>query len=130
MGTSAESQGAPMTLFDMWQFTDIISGRDQGLAEKCTMLGLGIDKFEEGEEAEYLVRRIIGFDSANKSLAIDGQVRQGQIIQFQVRDGQSALAEMESLLKKVAVCKIEKSVEGKIPMALLLFSDTERGEHP
>lgn len=74
-----------MTLFDMWQYTDVISDRDQGLAEKCTMLGLGIDKFEEGKDAEYLVRRIIGIDNANKALAIDGQVRQGQIVQFQVR---------------------------------------------
>ncbi|KAJ8907990.1 hypothetical protein NDN08_008091 [Rhodosorus marinus] len=126
MGTSMESQGAPMTLFDMWQYTDVISGRDQGLAEKCTMIGLGIDKFEEGEEPEYLVRRIIGIDNTNKALAIDGKVRQGQIIQFQVRDGQSALVELESLLKKVAVFKIEKSVEAKFPIALLLFSDTER----
>jgi len=128
IGTPSESEGPPSSLFNMWQFTDLISDRDKKLAEKCTLLGLGIDLFEEDKQPEYVVRRILGFDKEKLAVAIEGGVRQGQILQYQVRDEESSFRELDKLLQKLKELRVEKSVEGKEPYGMFFFSDVERGD--
>lgn len=85
IGTSMEAEGSPMELFEMWEFSDLISEKDKKLAKECTLLGLGIDLFEEGKQPEYVVRRILDYDKRNIAVTTEGGVRQGQIVQYQVR---------------------------------------------
>ena len=72
---------------------------DQKLAQTAVLLGRVINEYQEDfAQGDFLVRNLIGHDPASGALAIGDWVRTGQTVQFQVRDGATAAADLETLL--------------------------------
>ena len=78
-----------------------------------------VDEFKTGD---FLVRNILGADAENGAVALGAWPRVGQTLQFQLRDRESAAAELRALLA-------EADRSPKRPFASLVFSCTGRGKH-
>ncbi len=97
---------------------------DQQLARTALFLGRVINEYkEEFGRGDFLIRQLIGLDQNSGALAVGDWMRTGQTVQFQVRDGESAHAELKQLLIK------EKELLGpNEPEGAVLFSCLGRGE--
>lgn len=72
------------------------------------------DSFDQGD---FLIRGVLGADRASGSVAIGYQAEIGEVLQFQVRDEDSASRELDRLLEPV---------EGR---SALVFTCNGRGSH-
>jgi len=94
----------------------------RGLAQRALHLGIVMDeqrnRFERGD---FLVRNLIGVDRSSGSLAIGDLIREGQTVQFHVRDARSASEDLHLLLAA------ERSRHRMPPLGALLFSCCGRG---
>lgn len=72
---------------------------------------------------DYLVRNIIGFDLDNAAVLVGDYVSQGQAIMFCRRDGNSAIEDMERMLKNI------KSRLTSTPKGALYYSCLARGRN-
>lgn len=134
LATQTEAQAAPMLLFDMWNTLNQISETDKILASKYLLLGVEVearkgDKTKEGEVGKVVVRKVLGFNNETQSIAVDGPIRIGQAVQFQVRDEKAALDELDILFKRASLEAAAKLSDGLRPVGVLMFVDSERGEN-
>ena len=74
---------------------------------------------EDFRPGHFLIRNIIGADPDSGAVVIAGIPRVGQTVQYQLRDRQSAHADLRRVLKLAEI--------GSPPLATLLFSCTGRG---
>lgn len=99
-----------------------LSSHDRNLAQNALHVGVVMDeqrnRFERGD---FLVRNLIGADRTTGSLAIGDQLTEGQTIQFQVRDAQSASEDLHLLLAA------DRSRHVQPPLGALMFSCCGRG---
>ena len=76
--------------------------RDRELVNRGVHLGRVVSEYlERFEQGDFLVRNVIGFDPENGALAVGDYFRTGQTVQFHVRDGQTADAELRQLLAAI-----------------------------
>ena len=96
---------------------------DQKLAQMAVLLGRVINEYQEDfAQGDFLVRNLVGHDPASGALAIGDWVRAGQTVQFQVRDGATAAADLDALLRR------EHEQAGRAPVrGALLVSCMGRG---
>lgn len=146
--TPGASVGPPMILLDMWGKADVISPEDRAYASKYLLFGvevptvadmavfsLGRDatKEEESEIPEsqkpipMVIRKVVGFNESTSSLGIEGDVRLGSRVQFQIRDEEAARVELLTLLDRLQLEGSSKAMEGMSLMGAILLADTERG---
>jgi small ligand-binding sensory domain FIST len=94
---------------------------ERNLAQQALHLGIVIDeqrnRFERGD---FLVRNLLGADRKSGSLVIGDVVKEGQTVQFHVRDAQSASEDLHLLLAA-------QQRQGSPPLGALLFSCCGRG---
>jgi small ligand-binding sensory domain FIST len=96
---------------------------DKAVAKDNLFVGLAMSEYlEEFKTGDFLVRNLIGGDPQSGVLAVGTSPRVGQTLQFQLRDRESADAELRHLVE--AVWK-----EGVEPFATLLFCCNGRGRH-
>jgi len=99
--------------------------RDQELFRHSLFLGIGMTGGrEEYRRGDFLVRNIIDMDASENTLAIGAGLREGQVVQFQLRDAATSAADVEALLAAYARRTPPTRVEGA-----LLFSCVGRGKH-
>lgn len=99
-----------------------LSGEERRLAHRALHLGVVIDEHRNRfERGDFLVRNLIGADRNSGSVAIGDVVKEGQTVQFHVRDAQSASEDLHLLLAA------ERSRQEKLPLGALLFSCCGRG---
>jgi small ligand-binding sensory domain FIST len=84
-------------------------------------LGAGRPALQYGP-GDFLVRQVVGADEPSGALVVGTQVRQGQTVQFHLRNRATSRFDLESVLTKTV-----KSVSGQ-PQGALLFSCLGRGE--
>ncbi len=77
-----------------------------------------IDEFRSGD---FLIRNIIGADPNSGAVVIGGIPRIGQTLQYQLRDGEAADADLRGVLQALP------SAHPKTPVASLVFSCLGRG---
>lgn len=151
LGTSTQAVAAPMTLLDMWTRLDTISLEDSRLASKYLLVGSEVkaaqpslsklvdsdnknkdnDVEDRHKEVVMISRKIIAFNEATKSVAIDvgdRPIRLGTRIQFQIRDEEGARKELMNMFDKLILESGSKAMEGFSIRAGILMTDTERGE--
>ena len=75
----------------------------------------------EFQRGDFLIRNVIGLDSATGALAITERVRVGQTVQFQVRDAASADEDLHALLQ------LDLSAHERRPAGALVFTCNGRG---
>ncbi len=98
-----------------------LSPIDRGLASRGLHIGVVANNHDESFRAgDFLIRGVIGGDRSTGVIAIGGQVEVGDVVQFQVRDGASAAAELEHLLGA--------DPDGQRSKGSLVFTCNGRGE--
>ena len=117
-----ELDGSPAleVLRDLYQ---VLSERDRELARNSLFLGVVMDEFQEYPQlGDFLIRNIVGMDPRSGALAIGERLREGQIVQFHLRDAQTSTEDLTALVNQYRDRYRETGVEGA-----LLFSCLGRG---
>jgi small ligand-binding sensory domain FIST len=95
---------------------------ERELMRRGLHIGRVINEYQsEFQRGDFLIRNVVGLDSASGALAITDRVRVGQTVQFQVRDAASADEDLHELLQ------IDVSAHEQRPAGALLFTCNGRG---
>ena len=109
-------------LRDLYQ---VLSDRDKELARHSLFLGVVMDEFQEYPQlGDFLIRNIVGMDPRHGALAIGERLREGQIVQFHLRDAQTSTEDLKAMVNQYRDRYRETGVEGA-----LLFSCLGRGQY-
>ena len=88
-------------------------------------LGVVMDEFiDEPQQGDFLIRNVMGMDDRNGSLAIGEMLKEGQMVQFHLRDADTSAQDLAAVLERYAGDNRENSVQGA-----LLFSCLGRGQY-
>ncbi|MCP4896976.1 MAG: hypothetical protein GY906_08365 [bacterium] len=98
--------------------------RDQDLLRYSLFLGLvmeeGCTQYNHGD---FLVRNVLGLDSDTNALIVGAELRQGQVIQFHLRDEQTSRDDLQQMLDSYSAS------HSTPPDGAVLFSCLGRGKH-
>jgi small ligand-binding sensory domain FIST len=85
--------------------------------------GLAMDPAKSPlERGDFLVRNLAGVDRGSGAVAVAGDVRVGQTIQFQIRDAEAARADLEAM-----VARVRRALAGRRPAFGLYTNCARRG---
>jgi len=100
-----------------------LSEEERRIAHRALHIGVVIDEHHNRfERGDFLVRNLIGADRSSGSVAIGDVVREGQTVQFHVRDARSASEDLNLLLAA------ERSRQVQPTLGALVFSCCGRGQ--
>jgi small ligand-binding sensory domain FIST len=101
-----------------------LDARDQNLLQQALFIGLVMDPLKSHfTQGDFLVRNVVGIDPDKGLLAIGAMLRRGLVVQFHLRDAQTAEEELSQALNAYASRPGREQVAGA-----LLFSCLGRGE--
>ena len=99
--------------------------RDQELMQSSLFLGIVMDDFiEDPKQGDFLVRNVVGLDSRTGIMAIGENLREGQRVQFHLRDALTSADDLAAALGRYT----DENKDGQSQGALL-FSCLGRGEY-
>ena len=99
--------------------------RDRELLGQAIFLGIAMDPLaSEHGAGDFLVRNVIGIDPQRGAIAIGETLRNGQSVQFHVRDARTSDDDLQDMLGRFADQPRARAAAGA-----LLFSCLGRGEH-
>lgn len=102
-----------------------LSERDQGLMRNSLFLGVVMDEFiDDPQQGDFLIRNVMGMDDRSGSLAIGEMLKEGQLVQFHLRDADTSAQDLAAVLERYAGDNRENRVHGA-----LLFSCLGRGQY-
>jgi small ligand-binding sensory domain FIST len=85
-------------------------------------IGIALNEYQETfHRGDFLILNVVGVDKKSGALKAGGLIRVGQTVQFQIRDGETADADLKRLLER------HSSEYPRLPAAGLLFSCNGRG---
>jgi small ligand-binding sensory domain FIST len=100
-----------------------LHGRDRELLGQGVHLGLVINSSEaEPGQGDFLIRGLTGADAESGAIAVSGEVEVGQVVQFHLRDADSADDDLRRALKRETA-----ALGGRQPAGALLFTCNGRG---
>ena len=105
-----------------------LPGRDQELFRNQLLLGVGVNPVlypDDQNTNEFLIRNIVGADPEKGILAIGELIREGQIVQFHVRDAVSSAEDLRRQLHRY----LGDSTRPSQPQAAIMFECTGRGSY-
>jgi small ligand-binding sensory domain FIST len=101
-----------------------LDARDQNLLQHALFLGLVMDPLKSHfTQGDFLIRNIVGLDTEKGLLAIGAHLRQGQMVQFHLRDARTSADDLNETLSMYANRGAQEHLSGA-----LLFSCLGRGE--
>jgi len=122
-GIIRELAGRP-ALARLREVMDGLTDDDRRLVEHGVLAGVVIDENRpEYEQGDFLIRGIVGGDPDSGAIAVGEHVRIGQVMRLQVRDHESAHADLHAALQ---------AARGEMPHpagGALVFSCNGRGTH-
>ena len=99
--------------------------RDRGLLQNSLFLGVVMDELIDSPvQGDFLIRNVVGMDQATGGLAIGEMLKEGQLVQFHLRDAETSTDDLQAVLTRYA----DEHRENDIPGALL-FSCLGRGQY-
>jgi small ligand-binding sensory domain FIST len=102
-----------------------VSKRDQELLGHSLFLGVVMDELIDNPvQGDFLIRNVVGMDQSTGALAIGEMLKEGQLVQFHLRDAETSTDDLTAVLSRYA----DEHRENDIPGALL-FSCLGRGEY-
>lgn len=117
-----ELGGAP-ALQRLQTVFESLTGEDRRRAHRALHLGIVIDEHQNRfERGDFLVRNLVGADQTTGAVAIGDVVQEGQTVQFQLRDAQSASEDLNLLLAA------DRATHRHPPLGTLMFSCCGRGQ--
>ena len=98
---------------------------DRRLINSALHVGVVMDPLqEEFQRGDFLIRNVMGLHQETGALVVGEMLREGQVVQFHVRDGRTAADDLEAMMERYV------SENGSSPIAgALLFQCLGRGEH-
>ena len=100
-----------------------MSPRDQGLMQHSLFLGVVMDELlDTPQQGDFLIRNVVGMDASTGVLAIGELLKEGQLVQFHLRDAETSSEDLTAVLERYAMDNRENQVHGA-----LLFSCLGRG---
>ena len=97
-----------------------LSPADRTAAQRGLHIGVvANDQTEEFTQGDFLVRSVLGIEQTSQAVAVGDEVEIGQVMQFQVRDPESASADLRQVL----------SAEDRTIDGALVFTCNGRGTH-
>ena len=98
---------------------------DQETARHSLFLGIVMQEGRQVyEHGDFLIRNLIGLDPESGVIAIGESLRNGQVVQFHLRDAATSALDLQTLLTRYRA-----SLSGGAPRGALLFSCLGRGRH-
>lgn len=114
--------GGRPALIQLKELFDTLPTREQELVQRGLHLGRVVSEYQDRfEQGDFLVRNVIGIDPSDGSIAVTDYIRQGQTVQFHIRDQQTADEELRQLLAGV------RENPQASPVGGLLFTCNGRG---
>jgi small ligand-binding sensory domain FIST len=102
-----------------------LDDRDQNLLQNALFLGLVMDPMKSHfTQGDFLIRNIVGLDTEKGILAVGALLREGQLVQFHLRDAQTSADDLDQVLSTYLSRAGHDQVAGA-----LLFSCLGRGEY-
>ena len=102
-----------------------LTASDQRLARQAVFLGIAMDPMNEAPQlGEFLVRNIVGGDHATGAMSVAEALREGQTVQFHVRDAATSAQDLDQMLTSYSARSPIYEETGA-----LLFSCLGRGEY-
>ena len=102
-----------------------LNERDRGLIRHSLFLGVVMDEFlEEPRQGDFLIRNVVGMDERSGALAIGELLKEGQLVQFHLRDAETSAEDLVAVLDRYAADNRENQIQGA-----LLFSCLGRGQY-
>ena len=99
--------------------------RDQQLAQHSLFLGVVMDEFNEDPRlGDFLIRNILGVDARRGALAVGEILKEGQTVQFHLRDAETSSHDLDAMLTQYTDDKTPESGAGA-----LLFQCLGRGSY-
>ena len=103
---------------------DHLSQRDQELARHSLFLGVPMDELKDDpKHGDFLIRNIVGIDGESGSVAVGELLKEGQTVQFHLRDAMTSAEDLEAVLSRYG-----DALEGPDISGALLFSCLGRGQ--
>ncbi len=100
-----------------------LAERDRRLVHRNLFMGVAMDPLLERPSAgDFLIRNVMGVDPQGGAVAIGAIVREGQIVQFHVRDAETSAEDLRRSLADYI-----QAAGGRAAAGALLFSCTGRG---
>jgi small ligand-binding sensory domain FIST len=114
---------APLAVLrDMFQR---LGQRDQELMRNSLFLGVVMDEFIEApKQGDFLIRNVVGMDARSGVMAIGELLKEGQLVQFHLRDAQTSADDLTAVLDRYVEDNRENQAQGA-----LLFSCLGRGQY-
>ena len=102
-----------------------LNERDQGLIRHSLFLGVVMDEFiDDPKQGDFLIRNVVGMDDRTGAVAIGELLKEGQLVQFHLRDAETSAEDLTAVLDRYATDNRENVVQGA-----LLFSCLGRGQY-
>lgn len=113
----------PLTILK--ELFQTMNNRDQALMQNSLFLGVVMDEFlESPKQGDFLIRNVVGMDARTGTLAIGEMLKEGQVVQFHLRDADTSAEDLTAVLERFATDNRENQVQGA-----LLFSCLGRGQY-
>lgn len=102
-----------------------LSENDQRLARQSLFLGIVMDEMNDSpRQGDFLIRNILGTDQEHGALAVGEVLKEGQTVQFHLRDAATSAADLDVMLTRYATSRRNDSGQGA-----LLFQCLGRGAY-
>ena len=99
--------------------------RDRDLMQHSLFLGVVMDEFIDApRQGDFLIRNVMGMDQRSGVLAIGEMLKEGQLVQFHLRDAETSADDLTAVLERYAIENRENPAHGA-----LLFSCLGRGKY-
>ena len=119
-----ELDGTP-PLQVLQKILETLGERDKALVQQSLFLGVSMDELrEQPRHGDFLIRNLLGIDRSQGALAVGAYLREGQTVQFHLRDAQTSAEDLDLLLAEYSGRNDFSSGEGAV-----LFSCLGRGQH-
>ncbi len=99
--------------------------RDRELMQNSLFLGVVMDALiDEPRQGDFLIRNVMGMDQRSGVMAIGEMLKEGQLVQFHLRDAETSADDLTAVLERYAIDNRENPAHGA-----LLFSCLGRGKY-
>ncbi|HEY2735487.1 MAG TPA: FIST N-terminal domain-containing protein [Polyangiales bacterium] len=103
---------------------DGMNARDHALFNTSLFLGIGVgENRSRYQSGDFLIRNILGIDPESGAMAVDTAIEAYQVVQFHLRDPETAAADLSQRLRELARTDVPPRMRGT-----LLFAGAGRGE--
>ena len=102
-----------------------LDDRDRNLMRTSLFLGVVMDEMIDlPQQGDFLIRNVMGMDENTGVLAIGEMLKEGQLVQFHLRDAETSSADISAVLNRYSSENRENALSGA-----LLFSCLGRGQY-